>query len=79
MNTILDQHTDTTPDRAEIRRQIFVKRRFFALFLPLIVLGAVLYIIASAATLTINGLSLLGAGVIGLGIVSAAWDAGDSR
>lgn len=56
-----------------------MKRRFFALFLPLIVLGAVLYIIASAATLTINGLSLLGAGVIGLGIVSAAWDAGDRR
>lgn len=79
MNPILDHITDTEDDRVEVRRQIFVKRRFFALFLPLILIGAVLYIIASAATLTINGLSLLGAGVIGLGIVSAAWDAGDRR
>lgn len=79
MNTILDHITDTEDDRVEARRQIFVKRRFFAVFLPLILIGAVLYIVASAATLTINGLSLLGAGVIGLGAVAAAWDAGDRR
>lgn len=63
--------------KAAPHREVFVRRRFFFLFLPLIVLGAIVYIVASMATLTINGLGLLGVGVIGLSIIAAAWDAGD--
>lgn len=67
-------HTTTTP-----AHEVFVRRRFFFLFLPLIVLGAIVYIVASMATLTINGLGLLGVSIIGLSIIAAAWDAGDRQ
>lgn len=79
MNTILDHTNDTGEDRAAIQREIFVKRRFFVLFLPLITLGTVLYLVASAQTLTTNGLSLLGFGVFALSLIAAAWDAGDRK
>lgn len=79
MNTILDHTHDTREDRVAVQRETFVKRRFFILFLPIITVGAVLYLVASAQTLTTNGLNLLGVGVIGLGAIAAAWDAGDRK
>lgn len=79
MNTILDHINDTAEDHVAVQRKIFVKRRFFILFLPIITVGAVLYLVASAQTLTTNGLNLLGVGVIGLGAIAAAWDAGDRK
>ncbi|WP_423058684.1 hypothetical protein [Brevibacterium linens] len=58
-------------------REVFVRRRFFVLYLPAIVLGMFVYMWASVQTLTINGLCLAGVGFTGLAAVAAAWDAGD--
>ncbi|MGZ1491512.1 hypothetical protein [Brevibacterium sediminis] len=63
--------------RARRPREVFVRRRFFIVFLPLIVLGMLVYMWASLQTLTINGLALAGIGFTGLSAVAAAWDAGD--
>lgn len=63
--------------RARYPREVFVRRRFFIIFLPLIVLGMFVYMWASMQTLTINGLALAGVGFAGLAAVAAAWDAGD--
>ena len=79
VNTILDHTHDTGEDRVAVQRKIFVKRRFYVLFLPTIILGTIVYLVASAQTLTTNGLSLLGAGVLSLGAIAAAWDAGDRK
>lgn len=59
--------------------EIHVRRRFLVLFLPIIALGALIFLVASAATLTVNGGSILGWGIAGLGLIAAAWDAGDRR
>ncbi|WP_430600298.1 hypothetical protein [Brevibacterium sp. K72] len=56
---------------------IFVRRRFTILWLPLIALGAITYLIASAQTLTTNGLNLVGLALMAAGVLAAAWDAGE--
>lgn len=57
--------------------ETYVQRRFFALWLPFVLLGLAVYIGSYAHSLTFNGLSLLGLFVIGLGIFAAAYDAGE--
>lgn len=79
MDTILDQHQDTERERARDGRKIFVRRRFNLLWLPLIAAGALVYLAASAATLTTNGLNLTGFALMAAGVLAAAWDAGDRR
>lgn len=61
------------------RNEVFVRRRFLVLFLPTIALGALIFLVASAATLTVNGGSILGWGIAGFGLIAAAWDSGDRR
>lgn len=58
------------------RHEVFVRRRFFALFLPIIAAGSLIFLVASATTLTVNGGSIFGWGIAGLGIFAAARDAG---
>lgn len=58
---------------------IYVRRRFLVLFLPIVAFGALLFLVASAATLTVNGGSILGWGIAGFGLIAAAWDSGDRR
>ncbi len=58
---------------------VYVRRRLMCLWLPFIVMGMAVYIGSYAHSLTFNGLSLLGVGVAGLGILAAALDTEDER
>lgn len=60
-----------------MNRAVYVRRRFNLLWLPLIAAGAIVYLIASAATLTTNGLNLTGFALMAAGVLAAAWDAGE--
>lgn len=60
-----------------LHREVFVRRRLFCLFLPVIVLGMFVFMWASMQTLTVNGLSIAGFAIAAASIVTAAWDAGD--
>lgn len=58
-------------------REVFVRRRLFCLFLPIIVLGMFVFMWASMQTLTVNGLSIAGFVIAAASIITAALDAGE--
>lgn len=58
-------------------REVFVRRRLFCLFLPMVALGMFVFMWASMQTLTVNGLSIAGFVIAAASIVTAAWDAGE--
>lgn len=57
---------------------VYARRRLIALWLPFIVMGMSLYLYSYTVTFTFNGLSLLGLGVTGIGVLASALDAGES-
>lgn len=57
---------------------VYVRRRFFALWMPMLLLGLAVHVGSYMHSLTFNGLSLLGIVIVGLGIFAAAYDAGES-
>lgn len=57
---------------------VYARRRLIALWLPFIVMGMSLYLYSYTLSFTFNGLSLLGLGVTGIGVLASALDAGDA-
>lgn len=67
----------TTQTQPALSREVFVRRRLFCIFLPLVVFGMFLFMWASMQTLTINGGSVLGFTIAGTGAIAAARDSRD--
>lgn len=57
---------------------IYARRRLVCLWLPFVVMGMSLYLYSYTLSFTFNGLSLLGLGVTGIGVLASALDAGES-
>lgn len=56
---------------------VYARRRFFALWMPMLLMGMSVYVGSYMHSLTFNGLSLLGIVIVGLGIFASAYDAGE--